>query len=144
MANFLKAEGYRSKDGVTPDPDPSGARIMDISKWGFRTSEPTRIIRQPERFGRKRRSFRSAQPVLRSLLFVSVFVLSLYCLNLKVMGAGHCISSAVVRSVGGCDVLGNCGVEFTNGNFASAYKPVPNQVVCTDRSAFIRKGKGSL
>lgn len=42
-----------------------------------------------------------------------------------------CIEYKSVKSVGGCDALGNCGVEYSDGTFGSLNKPNRNQLNCT-------------
>ena len=42
-----------------------------------------------------------------------------------------CSEYHLVKKVGGCDFLGNCGVEFTDGTHGNVHKPTPQQRFCT-------------
>jgi len=44
-----------------------------------------------------------------------------------------CTDQRTVASVGGCNALGNCGVQFTDGSYGKISKPVVGQSVCLKR-----------
>ena len=69
-------------------------------------------------------------------IFVGFSYFALYWVTIKTFNLDKCIEYKTVRAVGGCSLFGTCGVEFDDGSFGEAKRPVVNLKVCTDYSNY--------
>lgn len=54
-------------------------------------------------------------------------------LLLLLAGCTDCKTTKEIKSIGGCDKVGYCGVSYTDGTFGTAMFPVIGKSICVER-----------
>jgi hypothetical protein len=71
----------------------------------------------------------------------------LYLGYVNIIDGGECLDVDTVKTVGGCNALGTCGVKYASGNTGRIGHPVAGELICTRKSwvkpshhSILRKG----